>query len=104
VGGAASVDTDQVQLTMIPAFVSPGEPLDDLLRPQALGQAVQRGRRIERIDQGLGGHGADAAARMRTKRADREEPAGDGAAEGAGGVARDDRPGHGEFDVRAPSA
>ncbi len=94
VRGDTARGVDQVELPVVAAGVRGDQRAHDVGRIDVPCHRVERGRRVQRIDERLRRERADAARRVRTQRADREEPARDGHAERAGGVAGDERPGH----------
>ena len=94
VRGDASGVVDHVQLPVVAARVRGGQRAHDVRGIVAARHGLERGRRVERIDERLGRERADAACRVRAQRADGKEPARDGDAEGSARIARDDGPGH----------
>src|SRR3954447_21881663 len=83
-----------VKLALFGAGVGLRHLIDHRLRRHALAQQPHAPITPERVRQRLCGQRADAAFAMRADRADGKELAGDRDAVGAGGIARDDGPGH----------
>ena len=100
----AAVAIHDVDLAVVAAFVAFGQDLDDLLGRHFVLQEHQAVRAIERIDQRLRGDRADARLNERHAAADREILGGDRDAEGAGGIAGDEGPGHCIISVEASQA
>jgi hypothetical protein len=87
-----------VKLPGLPSGVICNERLDGLPGAASLAQEVQPFASVERIDQRLGRHRADAAFQEGNAGAEREEAARRGEADyAAAGVACNERPGHLQF-------
>ena len=96
VGGRRAACAEQVQLALGAARVGVGQGAGDVGRRPALGEQVEAGRPVERIEQRLARDRADAAPGVRAQGADREKAAGDRDAEPAFVVAPEDGPCHAE--------
>src|SRR5439155_21833492 len=90
-----------MQLALIAAGIGGGQRPHDVLRRRASRHRLERGRRVEWIDERLRGERAHAARRMGAERSDREEAARDGDAQVAVRIERNDGPGHGSISGEA---
>ena len=94
-GDGLALCRQDVQLALGTARVGVGQGAGDVERRPALGEQVQGGRPVERIEQRLARDRADAAPGVRAQGADGEKAAGDRDAEPAFIVAPEDGPCHG---------
>ena len=88
--GQPAARIQDVHLPLQAAGVAFQQRIDDRLRGLAGAQARHGGDGVQRVDQRLGGHGADAALHMDADGADGEEPRGDRGTERAGGGVADE--------------
>ena len=77
IGRVAPGGIDQMELALVAPRIALGKHGDDVGRGFAFSQHCEAVHAVQRIDEGLCGDGAHAAANMRDDGADREEPAGD---------------------------